>query len=159
MTRALLTPTLIALLTAAVAQADPARTDLWSAVAARDTALVSDLLAHGADVDSADASGNTILMWAAACDYPEVVAILVDAGADVNARGRIGNTALIHAAQVGALEAGRILLTAGARADVANDYGSDARGLAVGYGHADLVDAIDAAPAPVHSGAPVALAF
>jgi ankyrin repeat protein len=45
------------------------------------------LLAHGADIDTTDAAGNTALMIAAARDYADVAAILVDSGADVNVVG------------------------------------------------------------------------
>jgi hypothetical protein len=61
--------------------------NLLSATARRDTALVARLLAHGADVDTTDAAGNTALMIAAARDYVDVAAILVDSGADVNVVG------------------------------------------------------------------------
>jgi ankyrin repeat protein len=88
MNRALLTTALIALLNSTVTFADPA-SGLLGATAARDTALVARLLAHGADVDTTDSYGSTPLMIAAGCDYADVAAILVDSGADVNAVGRI----------------------------------------------------------------------
>lgn len=49
---------------------------------------VHQLLLRGEDPNSADLSGNTALVMAAANKHPEVVELLVNAGADVNCRDK-----------------------------------------------------------------------
>jgi ankyrin repeat protein len=49
---------------------------------------VHDLLLQGEDPNSADLSGNTALVMAAANKHPEVVEMLVNAGANVNCRDK-----------------------------------------------------------------------
>lgn len=60
------------------------------------------LLAHGADVDAADAvRGNTALMGVAFKGYGAIVDRLLDAGADPLAVNKVGQTALMMAAMFG----------------------------------------------------------
>jgi ankyrin repeat protein len=61
------------------------------------------LLAHGADVNSADDAGWTPLHWAATIDFKNVqlVEMLVARGANVNAKAKDGSTPLAQAVQNG----------------------------------------------------------
>jgi ankyrin repeat protein len=68
-------------------------------------AISGDLFILGAlslpELDSADASGNTPLIWAADNNQAEAVASLLAKGAAVNARGYLGATALCRACRRG----------------------------------------------------------
>jgi hypothetical protein len=80
--------------------------------------MVEALIAGGADVNLADASGETALM-AAVYGGIKVVDLLLTAGAEANARAKDGRTPLIHAAQavgagLGSLEVVKALIRAGA---------------------------------------------
>jgi hypothetical protein len=59
--------------------------------------MVRDLIAHGAEVNTADAAGRTPLMMAAMQGWPEVVRELIAAHSAVNARDREGRVALDYA--------------------------------------------------------------
>ena len=54
------------------------------------TKAVTDMLAHGADVNAKESNQDqTALMWAAAENHADVVKALIDGGADVNARSKL----------------------------------------------------------------------
>jgi hypothetical protein len=96
-------------------------TPLMFAALYGDAALVSRVLAAGADPDAANVAGATALMWA----LPDVGKMrpLLDAGVDVNARSGDGRSALhIAAAIIGGHPAVQLLL----------DYGADAWSPVVG---------------------------
>ncbi|EPE28390.1 Protein kinase-like (PK-like) [Glarea lozoyensis ATCC 20868] len=62
--------------------------------------LVSEALKRGVDVDSLNASGNTLLISAMQCDSPSrinLVDLLMEKGADLEARDSAGHTALLLA--------------------------------------------------------------
>ena len=113
---------------------------LITAVAANDTASVSEVLADDFGVNRRSDNGNTALMVAAAFGYGEMVRLLVDSGADLNMRGRIGNTALMYAVQEGHTDVVRLLVEADAKVNVENEFGSNPRTLAAGYGHRDIAE-------------------
>ncbi len=75
------------------------------------------LLERGADVNAANATGATALMWAAR--DTEKTALLLDCKADVNARTKTETTPLIVATRVGNVAAMRLLIARGA--DVKRD--------------------------------------
>jgi TonB family protein len=111
--RLCLVPLLLVGLSAAGAQdADPSLCDL--ALAGRAEA-VRTLLDEGAqDVDSADATGWTALMYAVKGGHDEIVEMLLAAGAAVHARNDSQETALHLAARHGRTDAAQSLLRAGA---------------------------------------------
>src|ERR1035437_7132364 len=69
-------------------------------------------LAKGADVDTRDQRGTTLLMHAAALGSPEAVKLLLESGAQVNAKNELEATALILGA--GNPEKARMLVEKGA---------------------------------------------
>ena len=76
--------------------------------------IVQAFLAKGADVNAADDTGGTALIWAVARGRAETVRLLLDSGAAVNARDADGMTALALARRKNAQEIADILLAAGA---------------------------------------------
>ena len=64
----------------------------------------------GADIDAADMTGATALMYAAQFDQDDVVDALIEAGANVNAADNVGWTPLIRAIIGGNIEAVRSLM-------------------------------------------------
>lgn len=109
-------------------------TALVDAVRRRDTALVRDLLAAGADPDERDReTGLTSLMIAAGQADLDTVRVLIDAGADVfTGDSRAGATALHKACQGGSVAVARALVEAGAFVDA----------VAPTTGHTPLMDAL-----------------
>ena len=86
------------------------RTCLSSAAASYniDRELLELLLAHGADINTRDVFGCTVMMGAANCEYlfgsgkiTERLAMLLEYGADINLRDNKGNTALHYATKRG----------------------------------------------------------
>src|SRR5262249_3424433 len=81
--------------------------------------IVSELLRHGAKVNSRSRSGTTALIQAAghpSRDDNSFVADLISAGADLNAADDDGETALMAAAEHGHISKVRLLLANGANA-------------------------------------------
>jgi len=143
MKRTLITTAAIVIATVLNTRAATPDTRLFDAVRANDLTQVRQLLASGAQIDAADANGNTALMVAAAHGYTDIARLLVDRGADVDARGYIGNTALIFAAQEGNAEIVQLLVDRGADPDARNQYGSSAPRLAVGWGHGEVAQVLN----------------
>ncbi|RDS85921.1 ankyrin repeat domain-containing protein [Dyella psychrodurans] len=86
-------------------------------------------LSAGADVNAADAQGNTPLMEAVRWEGVESVRLLIDSGANVHAHDTQGATAIIEAVaggQHGHVDIVRILIDAGADVHVRNNRGHDA---------------------------------
>lgn len=75
----------------------PLLSPIRTAVEADDAALVSLLLAHGADLSARDGAGRTLLHLAG----PETAESLIQAALDPNARDNHGMTPLMHAARLG----------------------------------------------------------
>src|SRR5579859_2169995 len=82
-----------------------------------DALAVKELLDHGADANSKDPDGHTLLMLAAASDAlpVEIVKTLNERGVDVNAKDAKGETALDFAKQRGNTPVVVFLVQAGAR--------------------------------------------
>jgi FOG: Ankyrin repeat len=76
------------------------------------------LLIHGADPNSADATGSTILMGAAFKGNLEIVKLLVDHGADVDMENPKGQTALQFAQMFGRSEVVKYLKNRKDKAEV-----------------------------------------
>ncbi len=80
---------------------------------------VMTLLTNGADVNRADADGNTPLHFAALSAKPIVAALLCDAGARIDAINRAGETPLVMACAAANWELARFLFEHGAKPDLA----------------------------------------
>ncbi len=72
--------------------------DLFQTIRKDDLADLKRQLAGGADVNTRDGRGNTLLIYAAAFGSVEAVALLLDSGADANARNGLDATALVWGA-------------------------------------------------------------
>jgi ankyrin repeat protein len=75
--------------------------ELRSAVEVNHTGDIAKLLARGADPNTPDEQGNTLLMIAIQNNNPELVDILLNAGAKLNLRNRYGETAIMLASYNG----------------------------------------------------------
>lgn len=121
--------------------------ELIEAVQAGNVAEVRRMLAAGADVNSRDEAGATLLMQAAQAGNLAMVEAVIDAGADVNASDERGWTALVkavynHEQKRGFGDVVRALIEAGANIEVAIGYGVRPLMLAAGYGETDVVAAL-----------------
>src|SRR5262249_10855251 len=103
--------------------------------------LVQALLDAGADVNCADKSKWTPLIFAACVSAsPECVRLLIERGADVNAIGPDGKTAFHFTCWHGIGEMAKTLLQAGADLNAADDAGNTALLLAVSSAHDQVVE-------------------
>ncbi len=127
--------------------------------------LVVDLLARGAPVDARDDKGSTALMLAAEAGQTEIAEALHRAGADLEAVDHDGTTPLMLAAWSGQAATVARLRELGAdptrtRPTPGDPAGApiDARGLALGRGHAEAAAACGPSPpVPGPDSAPVRL--
>jgi len=84
---------------------------------------VKSLLDEGADVNVADARGNTPLMEAVMSGTQQTVRLLLERGADVNVTDNWGNAPLMEAVKKSSNETIRLLLERGADVNAANSEG------------------------------------
>ena len=103
----------IVLLFSGIVRAQAPGVELITGVKNSDLAVVSALLARGADPNASDADSSTALHWAVQRDNLDVVDALIGAGADVRARTRYNITPLSLAATNGSAEVIDRLLDAG----------------------------------------------
>lgn len=75
--------------------------DLRSAVENDQTSEIAKLLARGADPNTPDERGNTLLMVAVRHKNAKLVDLLIDAGARLNLRNKYGETAIMLASYNG----------------------------------------------------------
>lgn len=92
---------------------------------------VKRLLAEGANIETTDQHGRSVLDVATAFGQTDVVKMLLTAGANANAGTGNRKTALHIAAASGKTDIVKALLAAGARADVADQDGNEPLHLAV----------------------------
>jgi len=92
---------------------------------------VKRLLAEGANIETTDQHGRTVLQVATAFGQTDVVKMLLTAGATVNAGTGNRTTPLHLAAASGKTDIVKALLAAGARVDVADQDGNEPLHLAV----------------------------
>jgi len=131
------------------ADGERARHGIFHATGDRNTALVLDLIARGADVNARDGYGLTPLMCACTDGHAATVAELLRLGADVNAQTRDGFSSLMLAAWKGNIEIVRVLLAVpGVDIDaVAANGRTTALSMAHARGHAAIVTLLVAAGA------------
>ncbi|MHB8425426.1 MAG: ankyrin repeat domain-containing protein [Gammaproteobacteria bacterium] len=136
---------------------------LIQAAQSGNTAKVTRLLAHGANVNARDKYGISPLDWAAWYGYKNIVEVLLAHGANVNARDIDGNTPLSEAAHNDHLGVAKVLVAHGADVkthdrwgvtplDTANDIQgvnkSNAMLLLLLHNNAKAVQAWDNRPVP-----------
>jgi ankyrin repeat protein len=128
--------------------------ELINAVNAGEISAVKRMLAAGADVNSRDAEGVTLLMLAAHSGDMAMVKTLIKSGADVNVCDDRGWSALAKAVynpemKCGFVDVVNTLIEAGANIEAAIGYGVRPLMLAAGYGETDVVEALLKAGADV----------
>lgn len=106
---------------------DPLDSLLMYAVKKRKNDFISFLVSCGADVNQADADGNTVLHWASCFGDSSVICLLLAAGADINKvnKGEL-QTPLFWAEKFSDDAAVSMLVQAGASADYKDIYGKRA---------------------------------
>lgn len=117
---------------------------LLAAVSERDLvearkALSSNWPFSRAKVDARDEYGDTPLITAVTCNWPEFVEILIDHGADVNAKNDGSEPALFLAAKRGCTQIARMLIEHGAAVNCSNKDYVTAAEIAAKEGHIELV--------------------
>jgi ankyrin repeat protein len=124
---------------------------LFDAIRRDDVAAVKAMTAAGADVNAADETGATPLMYAAIYASPECMQALIDKGAAVNARNRFGATPLMWAASRAPQV--KMLLSRGADVNARASDGTNALVVATRFNNADAMQALIAAGADPHAAA------
>ena len=112
---------------------------LIEAVAKNDVKQVKLLLDKGADVNTKNKDGVTVLMMASVEGQVDVVKLLLDKGADVNAKNKDGVTALVVAIARGNVDAMRLILDKGADVNAKNKDGATPLVVAIVQGNVDAV--------------------
>lgn len=121
-----------------------------------EAAHIRALLQGGAEANTCNAEGATLLMQAAAIGNLELVKTLIEAGADVNATDPQGWTALMkalynHELNRGFPEIVSALVDNGADIETQIGYGTRPLMLAAGYGEAGVVEVLLKAGADVRA--------
>jgi len=130
--------------------------NLLNAAATGDSIQVRTLLQGGADCNSSNGDGATLLMLAAEAGHLEAVKALIEHGADVNATNPQGWTALMkalynHELNRGFPEIASALIDAGADIEARVSYGTRPLMLAAAYGEGGVVDVLLKAGADVRA--------
>ena len=108
----------------------------------RNSALVRELLAKGADVNAAQVDGMTALHWAVNNDDAEMAGLLVRSRANVNATNRYGVPPLSTACTNGNAALVRLLLDAGANANASLPGGETVLMTAARVGSLEAIKAL-----------------
>jgi ankyrin repeat protein len=129
-------------------------TELVEAVRSGDVDSARWMLAAGADVNSRNGEGATLLMMASHAGNLPMVMALIEAGAEVNASDERGWTPLMKAAYNAELDRGfpdvaHALIDAGANVEMPISYGIRPLMLAAGYGETAVVETLLKAGADV----------
>jgi ankyrin repeat protein len=101
--------------------------------------LLRMILDYGANVDTLDKNGDTVLFCASEIGFANTVKILLDYGADVNVKNNYGDTALIIAVTYNQPEIVTILLMNGADVNANNNDGYTALNVANNNGNVEIV--------------------
>ena len=146
-----LVPLLVAWVAAAAAQ--DVGQGLRDRARAGQTQLVRDLLAAGApDLDAADGTGRTALMYAVEGGHDEIVEMLLAAGASPDRQSQSGETAIHLAARHGWTASARLLLQAGADFALRDAEGRTPLYRAIEKRRADIIEMLQVAAAAKGKG-------
>jgi TonB family protein len=119
---------------------------LRDAAGAGETQSVREILAGAApDLDAADGTGRTALMYAVEGGHDEIVEMLLAAGASLDRQDLSGETALHLAARRGRTAAARLLLQAGADFGLRDAEGRTPLYRAIEARRADIIEMLQAA--------------
>jgi uncharacterized protein len=121
--------------------------ELLNAVLANDVAKATALLKSGADCNTSNEEGATLLMLAAGAGHIEMVEMLIAAGAEVDGTDARGWTALMKGLFNYELNRGfpdvvSALIEAGADIEHQVSYGTRPLMIAAGYGEAGVVEVL-----------------
>lgn len=142
--RLCLVPLLLACVAAAGAQDVGHSLRDWAQTG--ETQSVRDLLAEGTkDLDAADGTGRTALMYSVEGGHDEIVEMLLAAGASLDRQDQSGETALHLAARLGRTASARLLLGAGADFGVRDAEGRTPLYRAIERRRADIIEMLQAA--------------
>jgi ankyrin repeat protein len=127
-------------------------TELFNAVLAGDVVKTTSLLKNGADCNTSNDEGATLLMLAAGAGHIKMVEMLIAKGAKVDATDARGWTALMKALfnyeqNRGFPDVVSALIEAGADIEHQVSYGTRPLMIAAGYGEASVVEVLLAAGA------------
>ena len=124
--------------------------EVWSVLGAAAaqgyTQIALLLMAHGADVNEAEATGVTPLMFAAWNGRPETVQASIDSGAEIDAQSRSGTTALMLSITGCKIESTRVLINNGASLHLRDTRGNTALCFAKDYNDPKTVRLMEDAP-------------
>ncbi|KIW34753.1 uncharacterized protein PV07_01511 [Cladophialophora immunda] len=115
------------------------QTALWWALMHRQTGAAIYLLASGANPNSTDIDGKSLLSWTVSASYLDGVQLLLENGADANAKDRKQQAALLVATANGSNELVRLLLRHQANPEEEDSHGYTPLLLAVKKGSVDTV--------------------
>ena len=121
--------------------------ELLNAVLANDVAKATALLKSGADCNTGNEEGATLLMLAAGAGQIDMVEVLIAAGAEVDATDARGWTALMkglfnYEQNRGFPDVVSALIEAGADIEHQVSYGTRPLMIAAGYGEASVVEVL-----------------
>ena len=130
---------------------------LYEAASEADVSGMRELIAAGADVNTAIDGDGSPLIGAARSGDPRAVTLLLDSGADPNLGVQGDGSALIAAAASGHVDLLTLLLDRGARVDMVVPGDENALIAASGAGHLDAVKVLVARGADVNARVPSGL--
>lgn len=115
------------------------QSDILAAVNEADINAVKIALAGGADVNTCDENGRSLLLIATNNKQAELSKILIEHGADVNLQAKNLDSPFLYAGASGQLELVKLYLAHGARFDIFNRYNGTALIPACERGHVETV--------------------
>jgi len=105
---------------------DRAMTALMVAAIDSETAIATELLESGAELDAVNADGNQALWFACVSNHLAMLELLISAGADLNHVNDNGYTCLMYAASTGKLAVAKKLIQAGSDITIQSPEGLNA---------------------------------
>lgn len=118
---------------------DMQQEDLTALVSRNDIEGVKKALGNGANVNTRDKKGRSLLLQATIGRQVEMATLLTEKGADVNLQDDIQDSPFLYAGATGQTELVKLFLTHGARFDIFNRYNGTALIPACERGHVETV--------------------
>lgn len=98
-------------------------------------AIAEQLIQNGAEINSKNNFGYTVLIIAADNGHDFIIELLIRHGSEINARDNFGRTALMFAAKNGQMTSLELLIQGGAKINIESNSGSTALILAARHGY------------------------